>query len=484
MSSRPWSLQRRTALQFAAVATLFLVVSGMGVSLVHRMMIARGLDEELFEQLDELRETWPARSGGRDDFERLAAPLGRDDAETPLACLALVQESGEQWGPFGPERLVALLDEDQARSGELVRLDGGLRVHRSELEPGIAILVALDGADWMGRIRLFELVVSTIVLSGSLLSLFAGRIFGRRVAALLERVAVEVEDRDARVTSDAPLEVPGAPLEIRAVVQAIETTLRQTRGEVERAQVLAAGLAHDLRAPVQSLLTSTQVSLLEPPAQTDVRLLLEEHLSELRVLARTIDNLVAWGSPRLADVEVRGEPRVTLDLGSELEARLKAEEEEAARRGVFLDMQRSGDLSLTCDPGALILAVRNLVGNAIVWSPDGGNVLVRLTGFEREVEIGVEDEGPGVPEPERERVFQPFVRGATAPGRRAGYGLGLAIVAYVAERHAGSVHVEDSASGGARFVLRVPRGAEDGRAGSRLAGDRGGPGEALELPPA
>jgi len=457
LSTATWSLRRRTALQFTLVATLFLLVSGISVSLVHRVMIAASLDEELLEQLDELRGSWSGSTGGAAEFERLAAPLGRPGAEAPLACVARVLSTGERWGPFGPATLVARLDDPGMEPGLVRRLEGGLRVYQGELSPGISIAVVLDGSAWLGRIRVFELVVTVIALSGALLSLLAGNVFGRRVAALLEQVAAEIENRDARLSSTSGLDVPGAPSEIRAVVEALEATLRQTRGEVQRAQVLAAGLAHDLRAPVQSLLTSTQVALLQPPAEADARKLLAEHLTQLRVLGRTVDNLVAWGSPRVA---AGGEERVTLDLASELEARLKAEEEEAARRGIFLDVQRSGSLELHCDPGALTLAVRNLVGNAITWSPDGGQVLVRLTGKASEIEIVVEDEGPGVRPEERERIFRPFVRGATAPGQRAGYGLGLAIVSFAAERHGGSVRVEDAPSGGARFVLHIPR---DGR---------------------
>ena len=282
--------------------------------------------------------------------------------------------------------------------------------------------------------------------------------FGRRVASLIERIANELDGREARA-GDPELALAGAPREIRAVAEAIETTLRETHREVDRARLLSAGLAHDLRAPVQTLLTSTQVALLGPLESGDARPLLEEHLSELRALARTIDNLVTWGSPRVERGEVA---RVRFDLAGELESRLTGEEEEAALHGVFLDVMREGDLELEGYPSALVLALRNLVSNAIRWSPPEGQVSVRLEGQADRIVVSVEDEGPGVPPGERERIFEPFVRGAAAPGRRAGYGLGLAIVTFVASDHGGSVRVTQRDEGGARFTMTLPRTSQRG----------------------
>lgn len=453
MSPPGWSLRRRTALSFAATATVFLAVVGIAVAASYRVVLANELDEELLEQLEEVRARYVSGPGGALEFERLVGPTGLESAETPMAWRALETAGGAVWGPHGPPRLVERLAEAAPAPGRTVRPTESLRRRRDALAPGLEVDVLLDGTEWLERLDTVALAVLAIVLAGSSLSLVAGLLFAQRLAAMLERVAGEVADRDARAVG-RPVELPGAPREIRAVVEAIEETLRVARGENERARVLLAGLAHDLRAPVQSLLTSTQVALLGRTSDAATRSLLEDHLDELRSLARTIDNLVAWGAPRL---DARGEERIAFDLGGELETRLRAEEEEAARRGVFLDLQRGGDLSLRGDPSALVLAVRNLVNNAVAWSPPAGQVLVRLAGRDGEVVVSVEDDGPGVPPAERRRVFEPFVRGAAAPGRRAGYGLGLAIVAFVVDRHGGRVHVEDAPSGGARFVVRLPR---------------------------
>ena len=451
MSAVGWSLRRRTANRFALFATLYLTLVGAGVVAVYRAVLANELDEEVLEQLDELRARYAMTEGGPAEFARLTAPAIREDAETPMVWMAEDLARGERFGPLGAVALSPWLAGEGPPNGDVLRPSATLRRGRAELAPGFVAHVVLDGTDWIRRATLMAGIVAGIVALGSALSLVAGQLFGRHVATWLERVAREVAGASER---DADVEVLGAPDEVRAVVDALRTTLRATREETERARLLTAGLAHDLRAPVQALLTSTQVALLTPSDHERQRRALEAQQCELRALARTIDNLVVWGSPR----SLGAPPRIRFDLARELEPRLAAEREEAAKAEVFLDLEREGDVTLDGDPVSLVLAVRNLVSNAIAWSPSGGQVLIRLVGRDTSIEVTVEDEGPGVPPDERQRIFEPFVRGHAAPGKRVGYGLGLAIVAFVVARADGEAWVEEGLGGGARFVVELPLG--------------------------
>jgi two-component system sensor histidine kinase TctE len=104
--------------------------------------------------------------------------------------------------------------------------------------------------------------------------------------------------------------------------------------------------------------------------------------------------------------------------------------------------------------------IRNLVDNAVQYTPGGGTVTVRLLAdpYGQVVVMQVEDNGPGIPEDERELVFRPFYR--TLGTDVDGSGLGLAIVREIAERHGGSVEVEATharaTSPGARITVRLP----------------------------
>jgi signal transduction histidine kinase len=107
------------------------------------------------------------------------------------------------------------------------------------------------------------------------------------------------------------------------------------------------------------------------------------------------------------------------------------------------------------DPRALSRLVRNLVDNAIRHADK--NIHLECHCSHAHATIVVEDDGPGIPPTERRRVFDRFVRLDTPRARDAGgAGLGLAIVKQIAETHHGTVEVSESASSGARFVLRLP----------------------------
>jgi signal transduction histidine kinase len=110
-----------------------------------------------------------------------------------------------------------------------------------------------------------------------------------------------------------------------------------------------------------------------------------------------------------------------------------------------------GPVRVLGNADAIADAVRNLVENAVHQSPAGGEVAVTVS---REGTVSVADRGPGVPEADRQRIFERFWRGRGVT--RQGAGLGLAIVAEIAKAHGGSIEVADRPGGGALFALRIP----------------------------
>ena len=111
-------------------------------------------------------------------------------------------------------------------------------------------------------------------------------------------------------------------------------------------------------------------------------------------------------------------------------------------------------ISLWADSQRVLQILGNLVGNAIKFTPAGGVISLTVTARDAEVEIGVEDSGPGVPEADRDRVFDRFYRGSRPTGQ--GAGLGLAIARALVEAHDGRIGVTTASSGGARFYFTLP----------------------------
>jgi signal transduction histidine kinase len=177
-------------------------------------------------------------------------------------------------------------------------------------------------------------------------------------------------------------------------------------------------------------------------------------LDELMELADAIDNLLAicarGGEPSPVAPE-------QFDVGKEAALRLGRESARAAREGITLDVHVEGDTEIAGNRESALRGIRNVVGNAIDWTPKSGRIEVSIVGEAKQVVVTVDDSGPGVPEDQRERIFETFVRGTARSGRRVGYGLGLAIARASVADHGGDIGIATSPLGGARFRLTFAR---------------------------
>jgi two-component system sensor histidine kinase/response regulator len=113
--------------------------------------------------------------------------------------------------------------------------------------------------------------------------------------------------------------------------------------------------------------------------------------------------------------------------------------------------------TLRCDPRRLGQVLDNLLGNAVKFSPACSAVRVSLSRAPAGLRLCVTDQGPGIPEQERTRIFEAFHKGAARPtGGEASSGLGLAICQRIVSAHGGTLRAEDDPGGGARMVLELP----------------------------
>ncbi|MET3576852.1 HAMP domain-containing sensor histidine kinase [Bhargavaea ullalensis] len=124
-------------------------------------------------------------------------------------------------------------------------------------------------------------------------------------------------------------------------------------------------------------------------------------------------------------------------------------------KGISISMELD-DASCPGDRELLEKVWENLLSNAVKYTPDGGEVAVRLEAAPESVILIVEDNGPGIAPDDRERVFDRFFRADEARSREGGTGLGLSIVKEVVTLHGGTVRAEEGPNGGARFTLTLP----------------------------
>jgi signal transduction histidine kinase len=133
------------------------------------------------------------------------------------------------------------------------------------------------------------------------------------------------------------------------------------------------------------------------------------------------------------------------------EARLHAPED------VVFSIDAPASLLVEGDPERVYQVVTNLVENAVRYSPRPGHVALRASGGGHTVTLEVDDEGPGIPQEELERVFERFYRGDGRGADGGGAGLGLAIARWIVELHGGTIHAERREPHGSRMVVTLPQ---------------------------
>jgi len=446
-----WFLQRRIALAFGLTVFLLslalVAVSGWTV----RSTIQEEIDALAREEMEETEAYFADRQLTPEEFGSITREMRESHRDNPLAWIVWRTSDGSSWGEFGERALLPLAPAGHPMGPHVLTEEHRWIAGTVSDELTVGILV--DGTFQVERGRRWILTVAGFGLLATVLAGLAGTILGRRVAGLLERVAKSARTDDGSAASARSWQADDAPEEIRAVVTAMQDTLRRVREETEHAQFLTSGLAHELRSPLQNLMGETQVTLLREREPAEYRRVLESQLEELGELSRLVDNLVTLCA------DGQGLPKKTrerFDLAAEARLRLVREFALAARRDVRLDLELVGPLLVEGDRESLLLALRNVVTNAIEWSPRGSAVSVRAHADQSGLEIQVDDSGPGIPRERRPHLFQPFQPGAPANGRRVGFGTGLALTQSAIHSHGGRIEIGESPLGGARFSLWVP----------------------------
>jgi signal transduction histidine kinase len=286
----------------------------------------------------------------------------------------------------------------------------------------------------------------------------------RRLERLRE-AALELE----RHGLDAPIHLDTRGDEIGDLTRAFTSMQARLRRQVQARHAFVATASHELRTPLASL--DGTLELLEDDLDPK-RLDLDDARQRTARAREQSHRLSSLASDLLdlsrldAEVALRVEP---VELGELCRAVAAEFERRAAERDVRIEVRQSPQACWAqCDPGAVARIVRILLDNAIGIAPAGSSVLTRTVAEDPHAQVTVHDDGPGVPESEREQIFERFQRGSTAGGR-SGFGLGLAIGRELASRMDGTLALLDDASEtnskGACFMLRLPAAHMDGEEG-------------------
>jgi two-component system OmpR family sensor kinase len=244
------------------------------------------------------------------------------------------------------------------------------------------------------------------------------------------RVRSQVASRQADDLS--PVSDTGLPDEVRPLVQELNLLFGRVRTAFEAQQNFVADAAHELRTPLAAL--RLQAQSLDRADTPEARQVAVGRLTAgIDRATRLVEQLLILARQEATAAEGTAAKTRPVDL-ADLARRTAADlASVAAAKGVDLGLQQADPASVDGQPDALQILLRNLVDNAVKYTPGGGTVDISVLSGAGTVAVQVEDSGPGIPPDERERVFDRFYR--VAGSEAAGSGLGLAIIKAIAERH-------------------------------------------------
>jgi signal transduction histidine kinase len=245
---------------------------------------------------------------------------------------------------------------------------------------------------------------------------------------------------------NAPALPEDGPREVRFAIAAFNEMQGRIRRFVEDRTRMLAAISHDLRSPVTRLRLRTEML---PDGEPRQRMLTD--LDEMEAMvASALD---------FARGEAVSEPTQAIDLAATLQAVC----DNATDMGLPAAYAWEGRLVCACRPSAIKRALVNLVENAARY---GGRADVRTVRERHEIDVVIEDCGPGIPESEMEKVFAPFYRIEGSRNRKTGgMGLGMSVARTIVRAHGGDIRLENRPEGGLRVTVTLPQ-----EASSRVSG--------------
>ena len=422
---------------------LFLVVQKI-VQDDGRMMLAREVDTDLAGLADIYV------SGGTPELRaRIADRLAMEREDGERAWYLLADTAGrpvagnlDRWPGI----------DARVSQTRFVTLPDGERMFARATQLGSGARLLVGRSHYRGEALLGRLAVAFAGAGAliALLSLLAGHYAALRLRVRVEAVnATFAAVRAGHIAARAP--EPGTTSDDELAELAVNTNamLDQVERLIEAQRAVSDQTAHEIRTPLMHLDTRI-LKAMEGTQDAALLRTLGQSREEIRGVVRLLDSLLDIAGSQAMRGDLRG--LVDVDLSDILENLADLYGASAEELGIGFHARIASGIMLRADPMQMTRLLSNLLDNAFKYVPSGGSVALSLLPGPR---IIVQDDGPGIAQADRERVFERYVRLDEAQGHRGrnGHGLGLALAMAIAQRHELSLHVEDAAPG-ARFILQ------------------------------
>ncbi|MFN5048053.1 sensor histidine kinase [Roseateles sp.] len=450
------SLFKRALFSFYAV--LLAAWLGMLASEVHDVKVVQARNGQAWNQVWAEHVRLQARLWAQEpqkfqevlaELERLRAQEWRQMGYEPPIILLQVWRGGELLHRFASPEIARRPPPDEMRHApdaawlyvELSEPSQDLLVRRWQEVPG----------DWHFGLNGLAYYTRPLFYSVPLLMLLAWLLL-RRGFRPLRRIGPQIANRSPQDLRALP---PSAYVELAPVVEGVNSLLAQLRERQQREREFLLDAAHELKTPMAVIrLNAEALAGSRDPQEADAA---RQRLDEgVQRATHTVHQLLSL-SRSSADIELE---RRELDLVGLTRDRIVLASQLALKRRIDIELKSPDALHLYLHRESMASLIDNLLDNAIKYSPAGSQIMVSLSQDDGAVYLRVCDQGPGIPEPLREKVFERFYR---LPDQdQAGSGLGLAIVERAAARHGARVTLEAGDRGqGLCATLRMPRAATD-----------------------
>lgn len=448
MTSRRWSIAARSAFIAAAVVFIALAVAGAALTVVLYQVLLKGVDDAAARRVNDVVALLVFDSPADldrpllDTDQRIVAVQVLDDRGNVVA-----RSDGTPQSPLvdpseaGPRLRVGLTDDAPPDNDE--------RVSARTVDTKFGRYTVLVAGD----IEAAESTVHTalLLLAGACPVVVA--VAATATYRLMRRSLRSVDAIRARVaeisTSDLTERVPVPPG--RDEISALATTMNDMLARIESGHVaqrqFVGDASHELRSPLTAIISALDVAVAYPEV-FDLKLATSTIVPEAERMRVLVEDLLLLARADEGRLAMHPEPVRLDDIAT----------------GEVVRQRRTGhrDIGISAEPtemlgdsAALARLVRNLLENAARHARSRVDLSVRA--HDGYATLTVTDDGPGIPEPDRIRVFDRFVRLESDRARSSGgTGLGLAIVAEIASAHGGNVTIGEPASGGTLVTVQLP----------------------------
>ncbi len=449
---RSTSLVARLTLIQQLVASVVIVVFAASSLWLTDRSLRRAQERQLAETAHRVAESVDREYAEERDLPRASRAALEEETDSGLGIMV-----------YGPQDTLLASNALANRTGYFlpppsstarVIEHGGRRWAAATESHGARVVTSISYRELRGSVSALARSLAWCAVPILVVTWFASRWTARRAL----RPLAQMDERARNAAVEAGVTSLGGPTgmaEIDRLAASFDRLLERLDGVLRSERRFTSEASHELRTPLTVLSGELEMALAGPALPPATRAALDRSAAQVDAMRALVDALLllrraGQGAPA---ARAAFEPVNLSDVAAET---LRAAAARAPGRATDLGLDAPDEVMVSGHAALLASAVGNLVDNALKFTTGSTRVRVTVASDGAMARVVVEDGGAGIRAEDRERVFDPFFRGAEARAHLGGFGLGLPLLREVARAHGGDATLDDSPLGGARFTMSIP----------------------------